>query len=128
MIRPLATLSAGTLVSRLSGFLRDPLISALFVAGFVAHAFLFAFQFFNAVMIAAVPVLLFVRFPTTQAALVLGAVIGAAGCVQLIFLGVSGTRYASPVRFSLDGEVRNLFGRALPGMIAQSGAQLFLVA
>jgi putative peptidoglycan lipid II flippase len=48
--------------------------------------------------------------------------------VQLIFLSLSGTRYARPVRISLDGEIRKLFRRAVPGMIAQSGSQLFLVA
>lgn len=246
MLRSLATVSAGTLGSRLSGFLRDALIAALFGAGFVADAFLFAFQFvniarrllsegalnamfvpaymrvrseggdtaatafagralgtiglavlvaalllaiaapyaitalalgfagqpafplavdalrlmlpylafagpvavmagvlnahgrvmltsfapiiFNAVMIAAVAALLLSTWATTQAALVLSAVIGAAGCVQLIFLGASGTRYAKPVHLALDGDIRRLFARALPGMIAQSGSQLFLLA
>jgi putative peptidoglycan lipid II flippase len=246
MLRPLATVSAGTLGSRLLGFLRDALIAALFGAGFVADAFLFAFQFvnvarrllsegalnamfvpaytrirsadgetaaaafagralgaigvavlvatllldaiapyaiaalapgfaggpalqlavdafrlmlpylafagpvavmagvlnahgrvaltsfapalFNVVMIAAVAALLFGGFPPMQAALALSAAIGAAGCAQLIFLGVSGTRYAKPVRISRDPEMQNLFRRVLPGMIAQSGSQLFLLA
>ena len=47
MIRPIAIVSAGTLGSRLAGFVRDALIAALFGAGFVADAFLFAFQFVN---------------------------------------------------------------------------------
>src|SRR4029079_4263535 len=47
MLRSIATVSAGTLGSRLSDFLRDALIAALFGAGFVAEAFLFAFQFVN---------------------------------------------------------------------------------
>lgn len=246
MIRPLATVSAGTLGSRLSGFLRDALIAALFGAGFVADAFLFAFQFvnvarrllsegalnamlvpayvrirgdagetaaaafagralgtiglavlsaalllgfvaphviaplapafagqpafqlavdalrlmlpylafagpvavmagvlnansrvgltafspilFNAVMIIAVAALLFTNMPAVTAALALAAVVGAAGCCQLIFLGISGTRHAKPVRLSRDSEIRKLFRRALPGMVAQSGSQLFLVA
>jgi putative peptidoglycan lipid II flippase len=246
MIRPLATVSAGTLGSRLSGFLRDALIAALFGAGFVADAFLFAFQFvnvarrllsegalnamlvpaykricldageaaaaafagralgtiglavlvaaivlgvaapyviaplapafagqpafqlavdslrlmlpylafagpvavmaavlnangrvgltafspvlFNTVMIAAVAVLLFAKLPAMKAALVLAGVVGATGCFQLIFLGASGTRHATPVRLAFDGEIQRLFRHALPGMIAQSGSQLFLVA
>jgi putative peptidoglycan lipid II flippase len=246
MLRSIATVSAGTLGSRLSGFLRDALIAALFGAGFVADAFLFAFQFvnvarrllsegalnamlvpaylrirnadgelaatafagralgaiglsvlaaalllaatapyavsavapgfagqpafqlavdafrlmlpylafagpvalmagvlnahgrvaltsfapimFNAVMIVAAATLLFGSLAPVPAAMALSATIGAAGCVQLIFLGLSGTRYARPVRLSLDGEIRKLFRRALPGMIAQSGSQLFLVA
>src|SRR6185503_12397496 len=40
----------------------------------------------------------------------------------------SGTRHAAPVRVSLDTATRTLVGRALPGMIAQSGPQLLLVA
>ena len=39
----------------------------------------------------------------------LSATIGAAGCVQLVFLSFSGTRYARPVRISLDPEIRKLF-------------------
>jgi putative peptidoglycan lipid II flippase len=246
MIRPLATVSAGTLGSRLTGFLRDALIAALFGAGFVADAFLFAFQFvnvarrllsegalnamlvpacarirgnegeaaaaafagralgtiglavliaaivlglaapyaiaplapafagqpafqlavdalrlmlpylafagpvavmaavlnaqgrvgltafspvlFNVVMITAITILLFANLAAAQAALALAAVVGAAGCFQLIFLGASGTRYAKPVQLAFDGEIKKLFRRALPGTIAQSGSQLFLVA
>lgn len=246
MIRPLATVSAGTLGSRLSGFLRDALIAALFGAGFVADAFLLAFQFvnvarrllsegalnamlvpaylrvrnaqgdaaaaalagralgtigaavlaaalllavaapgvitalapgfaggpafplaidtlrlmlpylafvgpvavmaavlnaqgrvaltslspllFNAAMIAAAAALLIVDLQSASAALALAAVVGATGCAQLVFLGLSGTRHARPVSLSLDPEIRRLLHRALPGMIAQSGLQLFLVA
>src|SRR5262245_25639275 len=47
MIRPVATVAAGTLASRLAGFLRDALIAALLGASIVADAFLFAFQFVN---------------------------------------------------------------------------------
>src|SRR5262245_57659603 len=47
MIRPIATVFAGTFGSRLSGFVRDALIAALLGATFVADAFLFAFQFVN---------------------------------------------------------------------------------
>jgi putative peptidoglycan lipid II flippase len=246
MIRPLATVSAGTLGSRLTGFLRDALIAALFGAGFVADAFLFAFQLvnvarrllsegalnamlvpayariradagtaaatafagrtlgtiglavflaaivlgavapyviaplapafaeqpsfqlavdtlrlmlpylafagpiavmagvlnangrvgltafspvlFNAVMIIAVAALLLTSLPAQPSALALAAVVGSAGCLQLIFLGVSGTRYTKPVRLSLDGEIQKVFRRALPGMVAQSGSQLFFAA
>ncbi len=246
MIRPVALVSAGTLGSRLSGFVRDALIAALLGAGGIADAFLLAFQFvnvarrllsegalnavlvpaylrirtgagdaaaaafagralgtiglaviaaalllgiaapyavaalapgfarqpefqltvdtarlmlpylafvgpvavmaaalnahgrvaltslspvlFNVVMIATVAALLIADRSATQSALILAAAVGAAGCLQLIFLGFSGTRYARPVRVSLDPEIRALFCRALPGMIAQSGPQLLLVA
>lgn len=247
MIRPVATVAAGTLGSRLSGFVRDALIAALLGAGGVADALLFAFQFvnvarrflsegalnaalvpayvriqkeagvqgaasfagralgtigiaviavavvlgiampfavavlapgftgqpafqltvdaarlmlpylafagplavmaaalnangrvaltslspmlFNAAMIAAVAVLLLARdFSAPQSALVLAAVVGAAGCLQLIFLALSGTQHAKPVRVSFDPEIRALICRALPGMIVQSAPQLLLVA
>ena len=44
MIRPLLTVSTGTLASRLLGFLRDTMVAALLGAGPVADAFLVAFQ------------------------------------------------------------------------------------
>ncbi|MCG6207799.1 murein biosynthesis integral membrane protein MurJ [Rhodopseudomonas sp. HC1] len=47
MIRPLLTVSAGTLSSRLLGFVRDALVAALLGAGAVADAFLLAFQLVN---------------------------------------------------------------------------------
>ncbi|TAK46653.1 MAG: murein biosynthesis integral membrane protein MurJ [Xanthobacteraceae bacterium] len=45
MMRSIATVSTGTLASRLTGFLRDALIAALLGAGLAADAFLLAFQF-----------------------------------------------------------------------------------
>jgi putative peptidoglycan lipid II flippase len=247
MIRPIATVLAGTLGSRITGFVRDALIAALFGATVVADAFLFAFQMvnlarralsegalnavlvpaylriraeagaeaaaafagralgtvgvtvatlalllgvaapyavnllapgfegspalqlavdtarlmlpylafagpvavmagalnaqgrvaltsfspmlFNLAMILAVIVLLAAsKVTATTAALALAATVGAAGVLQLVFLGVSGTRYATPVRVSLDAETRALVCRAIPGMVAQSGPQLLLVA
>ena len=247
MIRPIATVFAGTLGSRLTGFVRDALIAALLGATFVADSFLFAFQFvnlarrflsegalnaafvpawlrirndagdaaaaafagralgtiglaiaglalllgiaaplavallasgfeggpafqltvdatrlmlpylafagpvavmagvlnahgrvaltsfspllFNLLMIAAIATLLIAGRPGgTTTALVLAATVGAAGLLQLSFLGASGIRLATPVRFSLDAEMWALLRRALPGMIAQSGPQLLLVA
>jgi putative peptidoglycan lipid II flippase len=44
MIRPLLTVSTGTLASRLLGFLRDAMVAALLGAGPVADGFLMAFQ------------------------------------------------------------------------------------
>lgn len=246
MIRPIALVSAGTLGSRLTGFLRDALIAALFGAGHIADAFLFAFQFvnvarrflsegalnaifvpaylrirneagrpaaaafagralgsigvavmaaavllavaapraisllapsfsagasfqlavdaarlmlpylafvgplavmagvlngegrvaltslsplvFNATIIVMVAALLVGGIDATTAALALAAAVGLAGCLQLSFLGFSGMQYARPVRVSVDDEIRALFCRALPGMIAQSGPQLLLIA
>jgi putative peptidoglycan lipid II flippase len=61
-------------------------------------------------------------------ALALAAAVGVGGCLQLFFLGFSGARYARPVQVSAAPEIRELFRRALPGMIAQSGPQLLLLA
>src|SRR5487761_1159702 len=47
MIRSFLTVSAGTLASRLLGFLRDSMIAALLGAGPAADAFLDAFQLVN---------------------------------------------------------------------------------
>ena len=47
MIRQIATVSAGTLASRLLGFVRDTLMASLLGAGPAADAFLFAFQLVN---------------------------------------------------------------------------------
>ncbi len=44
MIRPLLTVSTGTLASRLLGFVRDAMVAALLGAGPAADAFLMAFQ------------------------------------------------------------------------------------
>jgi putative peptidoglycan lipid II flippase len=49
MIRSFLTVSSGTLVSRLLGFLRDSMVAALLGAGPVADAFLVAFQLINVV-------------------------------------------------------------------------------
>ena len=49
MIRSFATVSSGTLASRLLGFVRDSMVAALLGAGAVADAFLVAFQLVNVV-------------------------------------------------------------------------------
>src|SRR5215470_16414332 len=49
MIRSFATVSSGTLASRLLGFVRDSMVAALLGAGPVADAFLLAFQLVNVV-------------------------------------------------------------------------------
>src|SRR3954471_19324179 len=49
MIRSFLTVSSGTLASRLLGFVRDSALAALLGAGFVADAFLAAFQLVNVV-------------------------------------------------------------------------------
>src|SRR5436190_1438807 len=49
MLRQLATVSLGTLSSRLLGFIRDTLMASLLGTGPAADAFLFAFQLINVV-------------------------------------------------------------------------------
>src|SRR6201990_2173121 len=49
MIRSFATVTSGTLASRLLGFVRDSMVAALLGAGPVADAFLMAFQLVNVV-------------------------------------------------------------------------------
>src|ERR1043165_1323888 len=49
MIRPVLTVSTGTLASRLLGFTRDAMVAALLGAGPVADAFLVAFQGINVI-------------------------------------------------------------------------------
>src|SRR6185312_9623169 len=49
MIRSFLTVSSGTLISRLLGFVRDSMIAALLGAGPVADAFLLAFQLVNVI-------------------------------------------------------------------------------
>src|SRR5471032_3013030 len=49
MIRPILTVSTGTLASRLLGFARDAMVAALLGTGPVADAFLVAFQGINVV-------------------------------------------------------------------------------
>jgi len=82
---------------------------------------------FNLMMITAIASLLLGGWNEQSSALALAATVGVAGCLQLAFLGLSGTRYATPIRVSRDEDMRTLFRRALPGMIAQSGPQLLLV-
>ena len=84
---------------------------------------------FNTVIIAIILVLLTMgNADATRSALVLAASVGAAGCLQLAFLAVSGVGHAKPVRMTPDRETRALLRRAVPGMIAQSSPQLLLVA
>ncbi len=84
---------------------------------------------FNVALIAAVVVLLSWRQDTARAALILAAVVGIAGLLQLSVLMLRrGETAAAPLRVSLDGEMRGFFARAIPGMIASSGPQLLMVA
>jgi len=99
MIRHILTVSTGTLASRILGFVRDALIAALLGAGWVADAFLVAFQFINvarrmltegALNAALVPGYLHVRETagTQPAAAYAGRVLGSVTLV-LILIGLA---------------------------------------
>jgi putative peptidoglycan lipid II flippase len=66
----------------------------------------------------------------TTVALTLAATVGVAGFLQLLALVMrqGGEKVATPLRFSLDGEMRGFIAHALPGMVASSAPQLFALA
>ncbi|QPF84785.1 murein biosynthesis integral membrane protein MurJ [Bradyrhizobium genosp. L] len=83
---------------------------------------------FNIALIAVMAVLLMRQQDPVWAALVMAATIGVAGLLQLSMLALRGARLASPLRVSLDPEMRGFLGRAVPGMVASSGPQWLMVA
>ena len=84
---------------------------------------------FNISLIAAIAALLLWRQDGAHAALILAAVVGIAGLLQLSILMLGRKeKTAAPLRVSFDAEMRGFFARAIPGMIANSGPQLLMVA
>src|SRR5256885_2137520 len=114
MIRPLLTVSTGTLVSRLLGFLRDAMVAALLGAGPVAvmmgllnarrRFVLTAFSpiLFNLALIGMMLMLLLWPQDATHAAPVMAADVGFAGLLQLLILArpAGGERLAAPLKVS----------------------------
>lgn len=85
---------------------------------------------FNIALIGVMIALILMPRDAGFAALVLAATVGVAGLLQLLVL-VSRRRtdtVATPLRVSLDGEMRGFLGRALPGMAASAAPQLLIVA
>src|SRR5260370_40066584 len=69
------------------------------------------------------------RQDAAYATLVLAAMVGVAGLLQLLILLLrGGGRIATPLRVSFGADMRGFFGKAIPGMIASSGPQLLVVA
>lgn len=101
MIRHLLTVSCGTLVSRLLGFVRDSLIAALLGAGPIADAFLVAFQFINvarrsltegALNAALVPG--YLRLRETEGKIAAAAFAGRVlGSISVILIGIAGVLF-----------------------------------
>jgi putative peptidoglycan lipid II flippase len=84
---------------------------------------------FNIALIAAIVVLLLWRQDAARAAPILAAVVGIAGLLQLsILMLLRGEHAAAPLRVSFDAGMRGFLAKAVPGMIASSGPQLFMIA
>jgi putative peptidoglycan lipid II flippase len=85
---------------------------------------------FNIALILVAAVLLLSHRDSHFAALAMAATVGAAGLLQLAALAAPVRRdnLASPLRVSFDGGMRDFARKAIPGMIANSGPQLLIVA
>lgn len=84
---------------------------------------------FNIALIAVMALLLVWRQEPDTAAMAISAAVGIAGLLQLLMLILrqSSGNLATPLRLSLDGEMRGFFRKALPGMLASSAPQLLVV-
>ncbi|MGY0570467.1 murein biosynthesis integral membrane protein MurJ [Bradyrhizobium sp. RDM12] len=84
---------------------------------------------FNIALIAAIAALLLWHADAPLAAWMLAAAVGIAGLLQLLMLlSQRSADLATPLRASLDKEMRGFFAKAIPGMIASSGPQWLMVA
>ncbi|WJR78274.1 murein biosynthesis integral membrane protein MurJ [Bradyrhizobium sp. NP1] len=84
---------------------------------------------FNITLIAVTVALFALHLDAGRAALVIAAAVGIAGLLQLLVLGLrQGDRVATPLRIAFDKEMRVFLTRAMPGMAASAGPQLFVVA
>jgi putative peptidoglycan lipid II flippase len=84
---------------------------------------------FNIALIAVMAALLLWRQDAARAALILAAVVGIAGLLQLLILILRrGENAATPLRVSFDKDMRGFFAKAIPGMVASSGPQLLMIA
>jgi putative peptidoglycan lipid II flippase len=85
---------------------------------------------FNIALIAVMAALLGWRRDPTSAALIVAATVGIAGLAQLLALTwrSRGGSVVAPPRISFDRQMREFFGKAIPGMIASAGPQWLVVA
>jgi putative peptidoglycan lipid II flippase len=108
-----------------------PATVLLALASAQGRFFLTAFSplLFNIAMIAAMIVLMSVHREGSFVALMLAATVGLAGLLQLLILALRrGERVTSPLRASVDAQMRSFFTKAIPGMVASSAPQLLIVA
>jgi putative peptidoglycan lipid II flippase len=84
---------------------------------------------FNAALIGVMAVLMVWQLDAARAAQLIAGTVGIAGALQLaVLLLQRGNRIATPLRAAFDAPMRAFFGKAIPGMIANSGPQLISVA
>ena len=84
---------------------------------------------FNVALISVMIALLGWRQDPAYAATIIAATVGIAGLLQLLILLTrrGGGSIATPLRISFDADMRGFLGKAIPGMIANSGPQLLVV-
>jgi putative peptidoglycan lipid II flippase len=82
---------------------------------------------FNIALIAVMLVLLVWRRDAATAVLTTAATVGIAGLLQLLILVFPGGSLATPPQISFDAPMRGFLGKAIPGMVANSGPQLLIV-
>lgn len=85
---------------------------------------------FNLALIGVMAMLMLQSVGSAAAALAIAAAVGVAGLLQLTMLALPGRggAIATPLGISFDPQMRRLFGRAVPGMIAGAGPQMLIVA
>jgi putative peptidoglycan lipid II flippase len=84
---------------------------------------------FNLALIGVTIVLLARSQDPPAAALIMAATVGVAGVLQLAILAMRrGENFATPLRVSFDAPMRAFLRKAIPGMVANSGPQLLIVA
>ncbi len=84
---------------------------------------------FNLALIAVMTALLVRPRQPSDAALMLAGTVGVAGLLQLLVLALRrGAGLATPLRISIDAEMRGFLRKAVPGMVANSSPQLLIVA
>lgn len=89
----------------------------------------FAPVLFNAALLAVMVVMLARPRDGADAATIIAMAVGIAGLLQLAALALGGgASSATPLRAAFDVPMRRLLGKAIPGMIANAGPQLLIVA
>jgi putative peptidoglycan lipid II flippase len=90
----------------------------------------FAPLLFNMALIAVIAALLLLQKEPSSAAPIMAATVGAAGLLQLAALAIPSRRdnLIGRVQVSFTPEMRAFLRKAVPGMIANSGPQLLIVA